>query len=44
MKIKEVNFSLGQEKHPDRRGYQTPAVGGLLRRELPHPERENFTF
>lgn len=40
MKIKEVDFSLGQgEKHPDRRGYQTPAVGGLLRRNY-HTQRE----
>ena len=35
MKTKEVDFSLGQgEKHPDRRGYQTPAVG-LLRKMKP---------
>lgn len=39
MKTKEVDFSLGQgEKHPDRRGYQTPAVG-LLRKNY-HTQRE----
>lgn len=45
LKVKEVDFSQGQgEKHPDRRGYQTPAVCGLLRRKCYPKKKRTFHF